>query len=88
MQVRSRLPNSRVVATSPATADTVGKELRIRYKSGESIRQVADETGYGIARVRGLLERTGTTFRARTGCPPGTPGSGARLGADRDLGLR
>ena len=65
MQVRSRLPNSRVVATSPAAADRVGKELRIRYESGESIRQIADETGYGITRVRGLLERAGTTFRGR-----------------------
>ena len=65
MQVRSRLPNSRVVATSPATADRVGKELRIRYESRESIRQITDETGYGITRVRGLLERAGTTFRGR-----------------------
>ena len=65
MQVRSRLPNSRVVATSPATADRVGKELRIRYESGESIRQIADETGNGITRVRGLPERAGTTFRGR-----------------------
>ncbi|MFY9921854.1 MAG: helix-turn-helix domain-containing protein [Mycobacterium sp.] len=53
------------MATSPATADRVGKELRIRYESGESIRQVADETGYGITRVRGLLERAGTTFGGR-----------------------
>ena len=65
MQVRSRLPNSRVVATSPATADRVGKEVRIRYESGESIRQIADETGYRITRVSGLLEREGTTFRGR-----------------------
>jgi hypothetical protein len=65
MQVRSRLPNSRVAATGPATADRVGKELRIRYESGESIRQIADETGYGITRVRGLLDRAGTTFRGR-----------------------
>ena len=53
MQVRSRLPNSRVVATSPATADRVGMEPRIRYESSESIRQITDETGYGITRVRG-----------------------------------
>ena len=67
MQVRSRLPNSRVVVTSPATVDRVGKEVRIRYESGESIRQIPDETGYGITRVRGLLERAGTTFRGRAG---------------------
>jgi hypothetical protein len=65
MQVRSRLPNSRVVATSPATADRVGKELRIRYESGESIRQIADETGYGITRVRGLLEEGGYNLPGR-----------------------
>ena len=66
MQVRSRLPNSRVVATSPATADRVGKEVCIRYESGGSIRQIADETGYGITRVRGLLERAGRPGQVST----------------------
>lgn len=53
------------VRLDPATAERVGKELRIRYEAGESIRQISAETGYGITRVRGLLERAGTTFRAR-----------------------
>ena len=55
------------VRLDPATADRVGKELRIRYEAGESIRQIVAETGYGITRVRGLLKRAGTTFRGRGG---------------------
>ena len=53
------------VRLDPTTAERIGKELRIRYENGESIRQLAEETGYGITRVRGLLERAGTTFRGR-----------------------
>ena len=55
------------VRLDPGTADRVGKELRIRYEAGESIRQIVAETGYGITRVRGLLKRAGTTFRGRGG---------------------
>jgi hypothetical protein len=53
------------VRLDPATADRVGKELRIRYEAGESIRQIGADTGYGITRVRGLLKRAGTTLRER-----------------------
>lgn len=56
---------SKHVRLDPATSERIGKELRIRYEAGESIRQLAEETGYGITRVRGLLERAGTTFRGR-----------------------
>jgi len=58
-------PVTKHVRLDPTTAERIGKELRIRYENGESIRQLAEETGYGITRVRGLLERAGTTFRGR-----------------------
>jgi N6-adenosine-specific RNA methylase IME4 len=51
----------------PATTEKLGKELRARYEAGQSIRQIADDTGYGITRVRGLLQSAGTTFRVRGG---------------------
>lgn len=47
------------------TADALGEELRDRYTQGASIRDLASETGYSIARVRGLLERVGTELRPR-----------------------
>jgi N6-adenosine-specific RNA methylase IME4 len=56
---------SKHVRLDPATAERVGKELRIRYESGESIREISDETGYGITRVRGLLDKAGASFRGR-----------------------
>lgn len=58
-------PVTKHVRLDPTTSERIGKELRIRYENGESIRQLAEETGYGITRVRGLLERAGTTFRGR-----------------------
>lgn len=47
------------------TADALGKELRDRYLQGASIRDLASDTGYSIARVRGLLDRVGTELRPR-----------------------
>ncbi|WP_237083928.1 MT-A70 family methyltransferase [Mycobacteroides abscessus] len=53
------------VRLDPATRERVGKEMRILYESGKSIRQIVDETGYSITRVRRLLENAGTTFRTQ-----------------------
>lgn len=47
------------------TADVLADGLRAQYEAGVSIRQLVDETGYSIARVRGLLERAGATMRPR-----------------------
>ncbi len=50
-------------------AEYLGEELRRRYESGHSIRDIATETGYSINRVRTLLERADTPIRSR-GAPP------------------
>ncbi len=46
-------------------ATAIGLELRARYESGMSVRELADETGYSIQRIRTLLNTTGTTMRPR-----------------------
>ncbi|MDR1265093.1 MAG: hypothetical protein LBK42_05890 [Propionibacteriaceae bacterium] len=46
-------------------ANRLGDTLRGQYISGKSIRQLANETGYSITRVRGLLEQSGTALRPR-----------------------
>lgn len=51
-------------------ADYLGEELRRRYESGRSIRDIALETNYSIGRVRSLLHRANTPIRAR-GAQPG-----------------
>ena len=48
-------------------ADVVGHELRARYEGGASIREIADDTGYSIQRVRSLLLAAGTSLRGRGG---------------------
>ncbi|MHC9295621.1 MT-A70 family methyltransferase [Mycobacterium sp. LTG2003] len=53
------------VRLDPATRERVGKEMRILYESGKSIREIVDETGYSITRVRRLLQNAGTTFRTQ-----------------------
>lgn len=45
--------------------DKIGDMLRRRYEEGASIRQIAEETGYSITRVRTLLQHAGTTIRGR-----------------------
>jgi N6-adenosine-specific RNA methylase IME4 len=50
-------------------ADYLGEELRRRYESGRSIRDIATETSYSIGRVRSLLQRVNTPIRSR-GAPP------------------
>jgi N6-adenosine-specific RNA methylase IME4 len=46
-------------------ADHFGEALKERYDEGASIRDLVNETGYTIARVRTLLTRADTTFRSR-----------------------
>lgn len=54
---------------SERTAQVVGEELRARYESGASIRELAEEAGYGITRTRTLLIKAGTNLRARGQIP-------------------
>lgn len=49
----------------PDTADALADVLSEKYKAGASVRQLAEETGYSITRVRGLLEKVGTPMRRR-----------------------
>jgi N6-adenosine-specific RNA methylase IME4 len=46
-------------------SDNLGDSLRQRYEAGASIRQLADESGYTITRVRTLLTKAGTAIRSR-----------------------
>jgi N6-adenosine-specific RNA methylase IME4 len=46
-------------------AHQLGGKLRRQYESGRSIRQLAEETGYSIARIRRLLEQVDTPIRAQ-----------------------
>jgi hypothetical protein len=55
-------PHARVL---PHAADVLGGELRRRYESGSSIRDISLETGYSISRVRALLVSSGTPLRSR-----------------------
>lgn len=45
--------------------DKLGAVLRDQYESGASIRQLSEQTGYSITRVRSLLHHAGTTIRGR-----------------------
>lgn len=55
-----------------------GEELRRRYESGRSIRDIATETTYSIGRVRSLLQRANTPLRQR-GAPPSWPSESGAL---------
>ncbi len=46
-------------------SEHLGTKLRHRYEAGASIRVLAQETGYSITRVRGLLDCAGTKIRPR-----------------------
>ncbi|HEV3293372.1 MAG TPA: MT-A70 family methyltransferase [Streptosporangiaceae bacterium] len=46
-------------------ADRIASALRARYEDGASIRDLADETGYSITRVRSLLARADAAIRGR-----------------------
>ncbi len=50
---------------SGARIDALGKKLRGLYQSGRSVRQLADDTGYSIQRVRSLLQAAETSMRPR-----------------------
>lgn len=43
----------------------IGREIRARYESGASIRDIAEEAGYSIQRVRTFLNIADTTLRPR-----------------------
>lgn len=55
-------PNQHIDANR---ARTLGTELRLRYEAGNSVRQLAEETGYSIQRVRSLLQVAQTPMRQR-----------------------
>lgn len=56
------LPNEHVEA---ARADMLGERLRVMYQAGQSVRQLSDQTGYSIQRIRTLLKAAGTDMRPR-----------------------
>lgn len=49
----------------PEIAAALGAELRKRYQNGSSVRELSDETGYSIQRVRSLLAGADTAMRPR-----------------------
>lgn len=53
-------PHQRLTAE---TRHQLGARLRTEYEAGASIRSLAEQTGYGITRVRGLLQDAETMFR-------------------------
>lgn len=44
---------------------TIGREVRLRYERGASIRAIAEDTGYSIQRVRSLLTVADARLRPR-----------------------
>lgn len=46
-------------------AEAIGISLRTLYEAGKSVRQLADETGYSIQRIRTLLSAAGAEMRPR-----------------------
>lgn len=56
------LPNEHV---DLARAEMLGEKLRAMYQAGQSVRQLSDETGYSIQRVRALLQAAETPMRPR-----------------------
>jgi len=58
----SLLPNEHL---DPDRASAIELELRTRYEAGMSVRQLADETGYSIQRIRTLLSASGVAMRPR-----------------------
>jgi N6-adenosine-specific RNA methylase IME4 len=47
------------------TATALGTKLKALYKTGCSVREISDETGYSIQRVRSLLAGANTVMRPR-----------------------
>lgn len=50
---------------SENTTTALSTELRSRYEGGDSVRAIADDTGYSIQRIRTLLQIAGTQMRPR-----------------------
>ena len=48
-----------------ARVQALGTELNRRYRKGASVRELAEESGYSIQRVRTLLDAVGTPMRPR-----------------------
>ena len=46
--------------------ETVGQELAAKYAAGDSIRNLATETGYSYGLCRTLLLESGTLLRPRS----------------------
>jgi len=60
------LPPLQANETVPeAVALEIGHEVKLRYEAGESIRDLAEETGYSIQRVRSFLNLAETRMRPR-----------------------
>lgn len=59
-------PNEQVDAPR---AELLGERLRALYQSGRSVRQLSDDTGYSIQRVRTLLQIAETPMRSRGRAP-------------------
>jgi len=55
-------PGQRV---APGEQERLGRLLVIEYQSGKSIRQLCEQTGYSIGRMRRLLEAGGVKYRGR-----------------------
>jgi N6-adenosine-specific RNA methylase IME4 len=55
-------PNEHLVMT---VAEAMSARLRELYDAGQSVREIADETGYSIQRVRSLLSLADTNMRSR-----------------------
>jgi len=55
-------PNERL---SQDRASAIGDRLRGLYQAGRSVRQLAEDTGYSIQRVRSLLQAAETSMRPR-----------------------
>lgn len=62
-------PNEQILEP---VALAVSRELKLRYEQGATIREIAEEAGYSIQRVRSLLNKAETAIRPR-GRPVVTP---------------
>lgn len=49
----------------PTIANALAVELKNRYLAGRSVREISEETGYSIQRIRGLLAMLETPMRPR-----------------------
>ncbi len=54
------LPNAHL---NGQAAEAIAKEVNRRYIAGNSVRELADETGYSIQRIRSLLDLANTRMR-------------------------